>query len=124
MPTRFRRWNVPAGSTAAGPRSSWSAGDAHRERRRYLPEGFFEQIEGGHRERPHVVDPVGLAGLDRDRALDPADHRDAGMTGGMAVAAAGRAGGAGLADRPGRTEALLDLAREQECVGLGRGGDA
>ena len=50
--------------------------------------------------------------------------RDAGMPGGMAVAAAGRARGAGLADRPGGAEALLDLAGKEQRIRLGRGGDA
>ena len=39
---------MPAGSTAGGLGSSWSAGDAHRDRAGYLPQGFFEQIEGGN----------------------------------------------------------------------------
>src|SRR5437879_1413906 len=42
------------------------------------------------------------------------------MPGRVTVAAAGRARRAGLADRPGRVEPLLDLAREQERIGLGR----
>src|SRR6059058_5596886 len=64
---------------------------------RTLAEALFQEVEGGDREDAHVVEPVAFAGLDRDRALRLADHRDAGMPGGMPVAAAGRAGGAGLA---------------------------
>src|SRR5947207_12778356 len=85
-----------------------------------LAEGLFQEVEGGDRKGAHIVAPVRLAGLHGDSPLDPADDRDAGMPGRVTVAAAGRARRAGLADRPGRVEPLLDLAREQERIGLGR----
>ncbi|MGA7261412.1 MAG: CinA family protein [Stellaceae bacterium] len=68
---------------------------------------------------------VGVAGLDRDRSLAAGpDDGDAGMPGGVPVAAAGRAGGAGFADRPACLELAADLAGEEQRVGLGRGSDA
>src|SRR5947209_8333644 len=93
-------------TASASPRCTSSFA---RLRGRRSAEALFEQVERRDREGAHVVDPVGAAGLDRDRALDPANDGDAGMPGGMAVAAAGRPGGASLADRPGGGEPLLDF---------------
>src|SRR5262245_37200600 len=56
-------------------------------------QALLEEVERGDREGAHIVDAVALAGLDGDRALAiGSDHGDAGMPGGMAVAAAGRPG--------------------------------
>src|SRR5882672_5314489 len=64
----------------------------------WLAQAFLQQVEGGDRERAHVVDTVVLGGFDGDRTLDVRpDHSDAGVPGGMTVTAAGRAGGAGFA---------------------------
>ena len=46
------------------------------------------------------------------------------MAGRVAVAVAGRAGGAGLAEAPGRAQPLARGAREEQRVGLGRGAHA
>src|SRR5262249_60743241 len=94
-----------------------SANATEVNRQSGLAQAFFEEVERGDRKGAHVVDPVRLAGLDRDRPLDPADDRDAGMAGRMAVAAAGRAGGAGLAARPGRVEPPLAPAPEDDRIG-------
>src|SRR5215831_4227516 len=51
-------------------------------------ERLLQQIESRHRKGAHVVDAVGLAGLDSHRALAiGSDHGDAGMPGSVAVAA-------------------------------------
>src|SRR5262252_8101828 len=64
-----------------------------------LTEALFEQIHCALAENAHVVDPVVLAGLDCDRALaNGTDHGDAGVAGGVAVAAAGGPCRAGLAE--------------------------
>src|SRR4029077_10720768 len=84
-------------------------------------EALLQKVERRDRKDPHVVQPVAVAGLDRDRALAiRSDDSDAGMPGGMAIAAPGRPGGAGLADRPRCRELAADLAGEQQGVGLGR----
>ena len=85
------------------------------------------------RERWHYLNAVPLerlyrrwagpveAGFDRERAFTVRpDHRNAGMPGGVAVAAAGRTGRAGLANRPMRREPTADLAGEEQRVGLRR----
>src|SRR5271156_4546011 len=88
-------------------------------------EASLQQVEGGDGEGTHVVDPVAAAGLDRDRVLAVgADDGDAGMTGSVAVAAPGRPGGPGLADRPCRAELAADLAGEQQRISLSGGGNA
>src|SRR5438309_12081451 len=98
---------------------------SHEPPRLLSAEALLQQIERRDREDPHVVEPVAVAGLDRDRALAIGpDDGNAGMPGGMAVAAPGRSRRAGLADRPRRRELAADLAGEQQRVGLGRGRDA
>src|SRR5215469_10868301 len=86
-----------------------------------LAEGFFQEVERGDRERAHIVEAIAVAGFHRRRALAVGtDDGDTRMPGGMTVTAAGRPGGAGLADRPMGGEPGADLAGEEQRVGLGR----
>ena len=84
-------------------------------------EALRKEIQRGGGEGAHVGDAVGVAGLHGDRPLARPHERQAGMAGGIAVAIAGGAGGAGLAERPGRAEPLARCPREQQRIGLGRG---
>src|SRR5438105_1367454 len=68
----------------------------------------------------HVGDTVAAAGLQGHRALACTADSKADMAGGVAVAVAGRSGGAGLADAPARAEPVPDEPRADERVLLGR----
>ena len=96
------------------------------ERNRYRAEvsrGCFSSRSRAAMEKARMSDPVAVAGLDRDRgALAVADDGDAEWPSGVAVTAAGRPCGPGLADRPCRGELAADLAGEEQRVSLGRGG--
>jgi hypothetical protein len=82
---------------------------------------LHEEIERRRREGPHVGDPVGAAGLERDHPFARTGDRDAAVPGGIAVAVAGRPGGSGLGDAPGGGEPLARGACQQRRIDLGRG---
>ena len=75
--------------------------------RRILPRQILQQqIQRRARKRLHVGLPVGAAGLQRDHRVLRARDRHAAVAGGVAVAVAGRAGGAGFRKAPVGGKAL------------------
>src|SRR5262245_66624217 len=78
--------------------------------RAILPRGqsCLQELEGPLRECPHVLLAIAVGGLERDGTLDRPGHREAGVTGRVAVAIARRPAGARLGETPGGPEQLTD----------------
>src|SRR4029077_10061490 len=81
---------------------------------------FNKKFERALGEGIHICKPLGAAGSQRNRALGRADNRDAAMTGRIAVAVAGRSGGAGFAKTPNRAVSLAHAARQKQRIGFRR----
>jgi len=81
-------------------------GEGCREGSAVLSQLLVDQLERFEREEAHVGDAVARRGLEGARELSlGADDGDAGVAGGIAVAVAGWAGGAGLGKAPRRAQA-------------------
>src|SRR5258708_38664258 len=61
-----------------------------------FPQTGFEQLQCAPGEGPHVLLAQRSAGFDGDHRLDRSAHRDAGMSGRIAIAIAGRPARSGL----------------------------
>src|SRR5215831_17518352 len=82
---------------------------------------FRKRAQG---EGAHVVSPISIAGPQRENPLHGAGDGNAGVTCRVAVAVAGRSGGARLSQTPGRTMPLAHGSGDQGSIGLARRADA
>src|SRR4051794_40889740 len=102
--------NLPGPNTFAGTTTS--------------PQILQQQFQRRLRERLHVGLPIHASRLQREHGRSWPCDRHAAMAGSVAVAVAGRAGGAGLRQAPIGRKPLTHLARQQFGVRLGCRADA
>jgi hypothetical protein len=69
-------------------------------------ETALQEVEGRGRESVHVRDPIRAPGLQRKDVFHRTGYGETSVSGGVAIAIAGRAGRAGLGEAPIGTDAL------------------